>query len=343
MRHLALPLLLVTAAACSSSAPSDTGATDATADSTADSAGGSGDDVEQPDTGSGSDAAQADTAEPIDWPEDPPTTAGGDRPAQIYRPADYSPDSTAYPIVLLLHGYGANGATQNIFLGTSTFVDELGFVLVVPDGTPSRDGSRFWAATPACCNFDGEPVDDVAYLTGLVREVMETHNIDTGRVYTFGHSNGGFMSYRLACEGSDLFTAIASLAGATYTTADQCTPATQPVSVLQIHGTADDTILYEGATEFWASPDGYPSAQQSVLTHATLLGCDTATPEEIGPLDLDVSLSGDDSAGVVYRAGCAAGTDAQLWTIEDGTHIPPINPKGTRLALQWLLSHDRTP
>ena len=78
-------------------------------------------------------------------------------------------------------------------------------------------------------------------------------------------------------------------------------------------------------------------------THATLLGCDIDAATTIGPLDLDVSLSGDDSSGTVYQTGCAPGTDAQLWTIDAGTHIPPINPKGTRAALEWLLSHDRTP
>ena len=65
-------------------------------------------------------------------------------------------------------------------------------------------------------------------------------NVDPYRIYVAGHSNGGFMSYRLACTHADRIAAIVSLAGATFDTPADCSP-TEPVAVLQIHGTADDT------------------------------------------------------------------------------------------------------
>ena len=71
------------------------------------------------------------------------------------------------------------------------------------------------------------------------------YNVHPGRVYLLGHSNGGYMSYRLACDASDRITALASLAGATFKSPSKCN-ATEPVSVLQVHGTQDDLVPYEG-------------------------------------------------------------------------------------------------
>jgi polyhydroxybutyrate depolymerase len=291
------------------------------------------------------DTTVADVVEPVDieqWPEEPPTSIGGDRPAQLFLPSDYTRERE-YPLVLLLHGYGASAFAQNAYLGVSAFVDELDFVLVVPDGTVDDGGRRFWNATPACCDFNGENVDDVGYLSGLVEEVMAGVRIDVGRVYSFGHSNGGFMSYRLACDRSDLFTAIASLAGASFSDESLCQPAEFPVSVLQIHGTLDDTIQYEGGSTVVGVDYAYPSAQRSVEIHAELAGCDIRGAVEGDVLDVENTISGEETTTLNFEDGCAEGVDASLWTIPQGTHIPSINPEGTGLALEWLLRHDRTP
>jgi polyhydroxybutyrate depolymerase len=291
------------------------------------------------------DTTVADTEVPVDleqWPEQPPTFVGGDRPAQLFVPSDYTRERE-YPLVLLLHGYGAGSLAQNAYLGVSAFVDELDFVLVVPDGTQDDAGRRFWNATPACCDFNGENVDDVGYLSGLVEEVMAGVRIDSGRVYSFGHSNGGFMSYRLACDRSDLFSAIASLAGASFSDESLCQPATLPVSVLQIHGTLDDTIEYDGGATVVGRDYAYPSAQSSVEIHAELAGCDTDAAVAGENLDVENTIPGDETTTLTWDAGCAAGVNAALWTIVEGNHVPSINPEGTQLALAWLLSHDRTP
>lgn len=83
--------------------------------------------------------------------------------------------------------------------------------------------------------------------------------MDDSRVYVIGHSNGGFMSYRMAYEHSDAVAAIVSLAGANH--ADQRDPPPYPVHVLQIHGTDDTTILYRGGE---INENRYPSAMASV-------------------------------------------------------------------------------
>ena len=313
------------------------GATDAAADSSAE--GSAPADAVQEDT------SQVDAEVPVDvnqWPEQPPVSVGGDRPAQLFLPSDYTRERE-YPLVLLLHGYGAGALAQNAYLGVSAFVDELDFVLVIPDGTQDDGGRRFWNATPACCDFNGENVDDVGYLSDLVEEVMAGVRIDTGRVYSFGHSNGGFMSYRLACDRSEVFTAIASLAGASFSDESLCQPATLAVSVLQIHGTLDDTIEYDGGNTVVGRDYSYPSAQGSVELHAELAGCDVDASVAGAALNVDNTVSGDETTTLTWSAGCAEGVDAALWTIVEGNHVPSINPEGTQLALEWLLRHDRTP
>ncbi len=150
-------------------------------------------------------------------PDDPASTLGvaAGRPASVRVPSDYDPN-VEYPLVILLHGYSASGGVQNIYFGLSNQVTALGFILVIPDGTVNSDGLRFWNATDACCNFDTADVDDVGYLRGLIAEAQANYRVDPRRVYLFGHSNGGFMAHRMACEASDVITAIASLAGSTY-------------------------------------------------------------------------------------------------------------------------------
>lgn len=288
------------------------------------------------------DAVGADTAldvPAVTYPDDPPDTVGGDRPAQILRPADYDPDQ-AWPLVVLLHGFGASGLLQDAYLGVSELRDELGFVLLRPDGTLPPGGGRYWNATEACCAFGDSDVDDVAYLTGLVEEISETHHIDAGRVYVFGHSNGGFMGLRLACEAPDTFTAIASLAGATVIDPADCPADGPPVSVLQIHGTADETILYEGGTIDLARAE-YPSAIDTVRTHADKAGCDPDASVAGDALDLDTGIDGIDTDTLSWTDGCPEGVDMALWTINGGDHIPPLNGQGTPQILTWLLGHER--
>ncbi|MFW2388065.1 MAG: alpha/beta hydrolase family esterase, partial [Polyangiales bacterium] len=136
---------------------------------------------------------------------DPPLVIGGDeRPADVDIPNDYDPE-VSYPLVMLLHGAGADGATQAGYFQLTNFVDPKQFIMVYPDGTPNDEGRRLWNGA-ACCTADDE-IDDVAYISGLIEEAQETYNIDSKRVYLIGHSNGGFMSFRMACEVPNLFTA----------------------------------------------------------------------------------------------------------------------------------------
>ena len=208
---------------------------------------------------------------------EPPLVLDEDeRPAMVAIPFDYDP-TKSHPLVVLLHGAGVFGGLQANFWQMFNVIDEKQFVFVYPDGI---DG--VWNATQACCDPTGE-VDDVGYISGLIEEAQQVYNIDAKRVYLMGHSNGGFMSYRMVCERSDLITAIVTLAGSTFDDPADCQPATLPVSVLHVHGTDDQTVPYEGRT---IGDFSYPGAVETTERFAARAGCDANATEPLGTIDL---------------------------------------------------------
>ena len=134
-------------------------------------------------------------------------------------------------------------------------------------------------------------MDDSGYLWDLVDEIKRQLTIDDRRVYAVGHSNGGFMSYRLACDHADVFAAIASLAGGTYKDENLCGPS-EPVHVLQIHGTADGTIRYDGGN---IGGVAYPGARESVQTWTQYDLCAAQSDTGFPGLNLDRGISGRES------------------------------------------------
>ena len=204
-----------------------------------------------------------DTLPPL--PDEPATTLGvaAGRPADVRVPSDYD-SNTEYPLVVLLHGYSATGGLQNLYFGLSNQVTALGFILVIPDGTANSDGARFWNATNSCCDFENSKVDDVAYLTAVIDDAIARYGADPRRVYLVGHSNGGYMAYRMACDRADRIAGIASLAGANWKDTSRCRPSV-PVPVVQIHGTKDDNVPYAGNVVT-------PTAKESVASFAATNG-----------------------------------------------------------------------
>jgi polyhydroxybutyrate depolymerase len=262
------------------------------------------------------------------------TIDAGRGPLPVHVPSSYDGETPA-PLILLLHGYTASGAQQDAYFGLSGLVDDYGFILVAPDGTEETSDrrSRFWNASSACCNFFGSDVDDVAYLTRLIDAVKADYAIDDTRIALFGHSNGGFMSYRMAHDRSGIISAIASLAGA-----DQSGSPANPVHVLQIHGTADTVIAYDGGSFRDGGP--HPGAQASVEAWAGHNGC-AGDGVPTGTLDLDRSLDGLETEVTRYTSGCKAGGSAELWTINGGGHGPAVSDHFSRLVVEWLLGHPK--
>lgn len=256
----------------------------------------------------------------------------GRGPVTIHVPSSYQP-GTPTAVVMLLHGYTSSGAETEAYLQLQPWAERLGFIYLHPDGTSDFLGNNFWNATNACCDFFGTGVDDSGYLRALLDEVASQLTIDPERIFILGHSNGGFMAHRMACDHAGLVRAIASLAGATYDNPASCAPQA-PVRVLQIHGTADGTIGYNGGF----TPSGqYPGAIATVETWAEENGCALTPDTSLPAIDLEGALAGAETTITRYPEGCAEGGSAELWTIVGGGHVPALSASFNLLVLDFLL------
>jgi len=257
-----------------------------------------------------------------------------DRPFDVVVPTAYD-GSTPMPLVVLLHGLGITGAMQENFFRFQDLADSRGFLMVSPDGTRNADGSPFWNATDACCGSDAS-VDDSSYLAAVIERVQADYVVDAQRVFLIGYSNGGFMSYRMACDHAEVIAAIVSINAASFLDRAQCTPA-DPVSVVEIHGTDDETIAYGGGT---FAGTQHPSARQTVAQWADYNECQGAPTVTEATLDLDRALAGKETNVLRYDP-CAPGGAAELWTIMGGEHVPELSSSFSEEVIDFLLAHPK--
>lgn len=164
---------------------------------------------------------------------------------RLYVPAIYN-SNTAVPLLLNLHGYTSNAVQQELYTNFKPVADTANFILIHPNGTQDGQGSQFWNA------FGNSSVDDIGFLSALIDTISAQYNINPNRVYSTGMSNGGFMSYELACNLGNKIAAIASVTGTMITPNLANCNASHPTPVMQIHGTADATVPYNGGQGFTA-------------------------------------------------------------------------------------------
>ena len=233
----------------------------------------------------------------------------------IYVPDNYSGQEPV-PLLFNLHGYGSNAANQNWYTNFEYFADQDQFVLVTPEGT-LLDGETHWAV--GSWTIDST-ADDIGFVKTLIDVVSSDYLIDATRVYATGMSNGGYMSYHLACNLSHRIAAIASVTGSmSFETFDGCQPA-QPTSVMQIHGTADNVVPINGDT--WTKP-----INDVIDYWVTYNGCDvdpviTAVP--------DANADGVISEKLSYN-NCIGGTEVHYYRMNGMGHIWPEEYRGDDL------------
>ena len=263
------------------------------------------------------------------------TTKVALRPYSEFVPSSYSSNTPA-PLVVLLHGYGSSGKQQESYMNFTAVAEQRGFILAYPDGTVDLTGKQFWNATEVCCNFFSN-VDDAAYLISMLNDMESKYSIDHKRIYFVGHSNGGFMSYRMACKHSDRIAAIASLAGATFFNSSDCA-AKDSVSVLQVHGTSDTTILYNGGSILGRQ---YPSATASATQWATFDRCSNNAVPRTDKLDLVTTIAGSETSITSWN-NCRNGTEVELWTVDQGAHVPALNTTFASKIYDFFASHPKS-
>jgi len=233
---------------------------------------------------------------------------------RVHVPPSYRPEQ-ATALVLAFHGGGGNMAIQanDRYYGQISQADQLGYVVAFPNGYSRLPGGKLatWNAGACCGAARDKNIDDVGFVRALLAQLKQQLNVDPARVFADGISNGGMMSYRLACEMADSFTAIAAVAGTDNTLS--CTPS-RPVSVLHIHARDDDRVLFNGGAGSQATQmTDFVSVPKNMAKWAALNGCQPE-PKRV----LEVA-----DAHCEAYSGCRGGAQVKLCVTETGGHSWP--------------------
>ncbi len=171
---------------------------------------------------------------------------GKKRTYKFHVPKSYSANKPA-ALIVALHGGGGDAdiMSRDDLYGLITKSEQAGFIVAFPNGD-SRFRSGIlatWNAGKCCGRARDKNIDDVGFIKEMIKHISAETNVDRARVFAIGMSNGGMMAYRLACDASDVFRGIMSVAGTDNT--KECHPS-RPVAVLHIHARNDGHVLFNG-------------------------------------------------------------------------------------------------
>ena len=266
-------------------------------------------------------------------------TVGDVRPAQVLIPGTLKA-KVAAPLLVALPGFAATPNDLLALVDLTAEAYKRGVVLAMPSGSKNSGGLMFWNATGSCCDFEKTGVDDSKYLMDLIKQIGAKVSIDSKRIYFFGHSNGGFMSYTLACSNSEKIAALVSLEGSSFADMAMC-GANKSVSILQINGTADQLIHIEGGNVFDDPKQPYSSVKDETGKWAQINGCSTNAALVVNKkkFNYESVLAGAETSKAAYK--CPKGVAVEMWTIAGGEHLPKINSAFTSALFDFLLAHKK--
>ena len=214
----------------------------------------------------------------------------------LYVPENLQPNA---PLVFALHGYWGDASDM---LGLfEEQADEHGFVVCYPTGLQDNFGTNHWNA-----NFNEvmSTVDDIGFLSNLALKLHEDYDLSPEKTFSCGMSNGGFMSWSLACNAPNIFKAIASVTG-TMSGPDwqNCNP-TEMIPVMQISGTADNVVPMDGSMQYieegWG---GAPNIYVIMDYWSDLHGCSNQET---------INFGFDYSTDVTQYFSCTSNTSTEL-------------------------------
>lgn len=229
---------------------------------------------------------------------------GAERAVNVYTPSSYD-GTKPLPLVVDFHGLHLGAKVYESVSKWDESVDQNQYIVAMPQGIQNA-----WNIGPCCT--ESRAVDDVQYARELVGKIAADGCVDTSRIYATGYSNGGGMSFAIACGAADLFAAVAPAAFDLLEEMD-CRPA-RPLSVFIFRGTADPIVPYAGGPStpptigYSLSEIHFLGAQRTFERWAELNGC-TEMPAET-------------SDGCITYTQCKAGVKVSLCSKQGGSHDP---------------------
>ena len=221
----------------------------------------------------------------------------------------YIPDSAGEnaPLVFVLHGYSGSAGGIMGYSGMNEVASENGFAVCYPQGLSDQSGYNFWNVGYAF--HQNQTVNDVSFLSSLANYLQNEYSLDPQNTFSTGMSNGGDMSYMLACQANDVFRAIAPVAGCMmeeiYNTCDS-----SPVPILEIHGTNDSVTLWDGDMENNDGWGAYYSIEDGIELWVETNGC--LSSENI----LIPNTSTNDGSYIINHRYFNCNENAEVWLYE---------------------------
>jgi polyhydroxybutyrate depolymerase len=231
------------------------------------------------------------------------------------------------PTVIALHGAAMNGRSMRRIFGMDELSERDRFAVVYPDGLKRRwnDGRT---------GEDDGP-SDVGFMRRLADHLVREGIADPKRLFLLGVSNGGMMTYRVACEAPEIFAAYAAvIANLPVQVAEGCR-GRGAAPMLIINSTDDKIIPWEGGEiggffrrgEVLSTPDTVAFWQRQN-------GC--SAEAQTKPLPDKDATDGSTVLAKQY-ADCKSGAPVVLLTVQGGGHLPPGAQIGNRPMLRLML------
>jgi len=214
---------------------------------------------------------------------------GIDREYWLYIPEDMPENA---PLVICIRGYSRKGPREVPGAsGLMAIADREKFAVCVP--RPCGNMKIGYGMNVGYCfqqtDSTMKKVDDVKYLTKLVRHLQKEYKLSRDNVFCTGSSNGGEMCYQMAYLKPGLFRAYAPQYGLTMTWLYKNTPLPKAVPLIELHGTADHTSEWGGDPTNEGGWGEYISVPLAVGQFALKAHCTHMTTEELPTVDPDSS------------------------------------------------------
>tara|TARA_Y100001936_G_scaffold250614_1_gene303823 strand:- start:102 stop:1109 length:1008 start_codon:yes stop_codon:yes gene_type:complete len=150
-------------------------------------------------------------------------------------------DQESVPLIINMHGYGGSASSQRLYSEMDDFAHQLGIAVVYPQGIVNSIGYTSWNIGTF---WDFSNLDDVGFIDAMIEKISNDFNIDQDRIYACGMSNGGYMSYELACELENKITAFGSVTGNFMLNTNQECEFSREIPIIHFHGTSDSVVDY---------------------------------------------------------------------------------------------------
>ena len=239
---------------------------------------------------------------------------GVEREYIVHVPDNFNEDS---PVVFVIHGFTGSAGQIMEYSGMNTIADREGFLVVYPQGTTDSGGNTFFNVGYEF--HKDSTVDDVSFIRDLFTLLSEEYSLKRKQGFATGMSNGGDMSYLLACTSADLFRAVAPVAGSLMSkTKDMCNTQS-PVPIFEIHGTGDQITLFDGDMENDGGWGAYYDLPSTISFFAEAYNLDKTSTKMIAKKEEDSEYD------IYFERYWSQSSNEEVWMykIVEGRHVWP--------------------